>query len=241
MLADNFNRLDRIGALNREVQLPTSALHALIDFIANELARWRDDPQRPVKTAENDLTDQLCAYLNSTARNSSGWDHYQFRTEVADETKKGRKIDLVASPCGAVIWIDGRRCLQYDTLLPIECKRLPTPNSKDRDEREYVVNRSATTGGMQRFKEGNHGAKHLLAAMIAYIQDESIETWFGRINNWLAQLAQSNAAWNQSDLLRIESNCAQFGLAKYQSMHTRAGNLGAIELRHLWLDMQSKK
>lgn len=178
MLADYINRQDRIGALNNEVQLPASAMHALIDFIGDELPRWRDDSDRAERTAETDLTDQLCARLNSVARKSNGWDHYQFRTEVPDEIKKGRKIDLVAAPCGAVIWIDGRRCTQYDTLLPIECKRLPTPKDNVRDEREYVVNRKATTGGMQRFKEGNHGANQSLAAMIAYIQADTAESWF---------------------------------------------------------------
>jgi len=237
MLADNFNQQNRIGLLNSELQLPAYALHALIDFIADELPRWRDDPERPERSAETDLTDQLCARLNSVARTSNGWDHYQFRTEVPDEVEKSRKIDLVASPCGVIIWVDGRRCTQYDTLLPIECKRLPTPKDNARDEREYVVNRKATTGGIQRFKEGNHGAKHSLAAMIAYVQTESAESWLVHVNTWIVELSKSDTRWSKNDMLRRDSLLAEFGLTSYRSTHVRTSKPSELELRHLWIDM----
>jgi len=45
---------------------------------------------------------------------------------------------LVAASCGAAVWIEGRCHIDFDPLLPIECKRLPTPRGKDSDEREYV-------------------------------------------------------------------------------------------------------
>ena len=237
MLADNFNQQTRIGLLNSELQLPASALHALINFIADELPRWRDDPERTASAAETELTEQLCARLTSVTRHSGGWDHYQFRTEVIDEVKKNRKIDLIASPCGAIIWIDGRRCTQYDTLLPIECKRLPTPKDNARDEREYVVNRKATTGGMQRFKEGNHGANHSLAAMIAYIQAETAESWFNQVNTWITELSKSDRNWSTNDMLSRDSVQANSGLMSCRSLHFRGSKLSELELRHLWIDM----
>lgn len=237
MLADNFKQQSQIGLLNSELQLPASALHGLIDFIADELPSWRDDPERANSTAETELTEQLCARLNSVTRHSDGWDHYQFRTEVTDQVKKSRKIDLIASSCGAIIWIEGRRCTQYDTLLPIECKRLPTPKGKARDEREYVVSSKATTGGMQRFKEGNHGANHSLAAMIAYVQTESAESWFVHVNTWITELSESNKLWSKNDMLRRDSLLAQFGLTSYRSTHVRDSKLSELELRHLWIDM----
>ena len=152
MLADFSDRHVQIGSLGKDVHLSAASLDELIEFIAGELPCWRDHPDRSEKTAETALTSQLCGHLNTVARHSAGWDILQFRIEEPDEQKKGRKIDLIASACGPTIWIDGRRCTQFDTLLPIECKRLPTPKDKDRDEREYVINRKATTGGIQRFK-----------------------------------------------------------------------------------------
>ena len=101
-----------------------------IEFIADELPRWRDHPERKPETSETALTDQFCDHLNSAARTSDGWSRIQFRTEVPDEVRPGRAIDLAPKPCGAVLVIEGRRHTQFDTLLPIECKRLPTPREE---------------------------------------------------------------------------------------------------------------
>lgn len=165
------------GMLGRDVHVPATFRHELLAFIATELPRWRDRPDREPETAETILTSQLVAHLNSAARHSDGWDVLQFRPEETDEQERGRKVDLVAAPCGATIWIDGRRHADFDALMPIECKRLPTPPGKNRDEREYVFNQHASTGGIQRFKEGHHGAAHSLAGMIGYVQENTAKHW----------------------------------------------------------------
>ena len=100
MLAHSANHQAQSGALGKNVHLKATSMHELLDFIADQLPGWRDDPDRPKKTSETDLTSQLCGYLNTAARFSSGWDILQFRIEEPDEQQKGRKIDLVASPCG---------------------------------------------------------------------------------------------------------------------------------------------
>lgn len=213
-------------------------MYELLDFIADELPLWRDRPDRPERSSETDLTSQLCGHLNTAARKSSGWDILQFRIEEPDEQQKGRKIDLVASPCGPVIWIEGRRCTLFDTLLPIECKRLPTPKGKKRDEREYVISRQATTGGIQRFKAGNHGAAHVLAGMIGYVQAESSAVWHKRLNTWIKELYGSEyAGWTPKDLLRVDPLDAKPDLTIYRSCHAREKGLPDIDMRHLWIEM----
>ena len=215
-----------------------TSLHELINFIADELPRWRDHVDRPKRTSETDLTSQLCAHLNSVTRLSVGWDFLQFRVEEVDEQQKGRKIDLVASPSGSTVWIQGRRCTQFDTLLPIECKRLPTPKDKARDEREYVINRQATTGGIQRFKAGHHGAAHTLAAMIAYVQAESCVTWYSRLAAWIGELDGSvHPGWTIKDLMRVDPADAKPGVTIYRSTHAREKGLSNIDIRHLWIEM----
>lgn len=238
MLADFSDRHVQVGSLGRDVHLASSSLDELIEFIAGELPRWRDHPNRSKQTSETALTSQLCGHLNTVARHSAGWDILQFRVEEPDEQQKGRKIDLIASPCGPTIWIDGRRCTQFDTLLPIECKRLPTPKSKDRDEREYVINGKATTGGIQRFKAGDHGAAHSLAAMIGYVQAETPQVWHGRLNAWITDLdAAKHPGWSLNDLISSEFATGSTGLFVYSSQHARAGGLSEIDIRHLWIAM----
>ena len=154
MLANMHNAFSRSGALSPDIHLQATSLYALLDFVSDELPNWRDREDRKSETSETSLTSQLCNHLNSASRRSPGWDFLQFRTEVPDERKRGRTLDLVAAPCDAIVWIEGRRHTDFDTLLPIECKRLPTPKENDRDEREYVVTRRGSTGGIQRFKAG---------------------------------------------------------------------------------------
>lgn len=239
MLANFSGRQVQVGALSKELQLDATSLKELIGFIADELPRWRDDPslRDRYEPAETTLTSRLCGHLNTVARLTPGWDTFQFRIEEPDEVRKGRKIDLVAAPCGPVVWIEGRRCTQFDTLLPIECKRLPTPDDKRRDEWEYVINRSGSTGGIQRFKAGDHAAMHTVAAMIGYVQAESPAIWFGRITSWIKSLGLTHAGWTNSDLLRIDPTDARPDVTIYRSTHVRANGLPEIALHHLWIEL----
>ena len=228
----------RAGSLEPEIQLPWTARYELLDFIADELPRWRDHPERKAETSETALTGQLCDHLNSAARLSDGWSRVQFRTEVRDEAQPGRTIDLVPKPCGGTLVIEGRRHTQFDTLLPIECKRLPTPKGRDRDEREYVVTGSGTTGGIQRFKFGYHGAAHPVAAMIAYVQELSFSHWFAQVNGWIQALSEDTGSpWGESDLLHQEKEDPARGLCILRSHHRREGGREELDLRHLWVQM----
>lgn len=238
MLANSLSTHAQIGTLGKEVHLQMASLYELLDFIADELPRWRDRPERNNLSSETALTSQLCGHLNSAARRTTGWDFLQFRSEETDDQQKGRKIDLVAAPCDASVWVEGRRCTDFDTLLPIECKRLPTPKGKDRDEREYIISRKSSTGGIQRFKAGHHGGNHALAAMIAYVQDETAEIWHRRVTSWIKELSATNSSeWTDKDLLHIVPDSERAGLTIYSSTHERRKGLPEIKMRHLWLVM----
>ncbi len=237
MLADNSKEVQS-GRLDRELHLPAEAKLHLMEFIAQELPRWRDHPDRPDKESEAALTEHLCDYLNGATHGSSDWSHVQFRTETGDETRGGRKIDLAVKPCGVVINIENRRHSQFDALFPIECKRLPTPKEKDRDERDYVTNEPGTTGGIQRFKFGHHGAVHKFAGMIAYVQALTFDHWLGQVNGWIRALAaEADSGWNQLDQVHLSTGGPHEGVCMLNSRHQRSGVLGELELRHLWVSM----
>jgi hypothetical protein len=239
MLADSFSRVTQSGGVGRVVNLQATFLYELLDFIAGELPNWRDRIECDGESAETVLTSQLCAHLTGAARMRRGWDILQFRTEVPDEEYKGRRIDLVPSACASTIYVDGRRCTEFDILLPIECKRLPTPKRKEREEREYVVTQQSTTGGIQRFKMGHHGSRHRLGAMIAYIQQESAAAWFSLVTTWVEGLIQSGeGGWSTEDCLALVAADQGTGVSIYRSKHKRPNDLADIELRHLWLEMR---
>lgn len=237
MLANSSNNVQS-GALDRDIHLPFAAKLELMDFIAQELPRWRDHPERPTKHAETALTEHLCDHLNSATYHSTVWSHVQFRSETGDETHGGRKIDLTVKPRGAALVIEGRRHSQFDALFPIECKRLPTPKEKSRDEREYVITEPGTTGGIQRFKFGHHGATHKFAAMIAYVQEQTFTHWLSQVNGWIRDLSERpSSAWSNLDALQQMTDDSVAGLVTLNSQHRRAGGLDECELRHVWIRM----
>ena len=239
MLANLSPTSYQSGTFSKDVHVPTSFLRELLDFITDELPKWRDRTDRERETSETILTSQLCAHLNSAARNSSGWDILQFRIEEPDEQHRVRRIDLVPAPRGTTVWIEGRGYHDFDSLMPIECKRLPTPQDrKKRDEREYVFNQYGSPGGIQRFKAGHHGASHSLGAMIGYIQEETVALWHRQVVEWIIQLAKTGEpGWTETDVPKIVRSDETLRSAVLISSHDREGGRSRIELRHLWLEM----
>lgn len=211
---------------------------SLVKFIAAALPAWRDDPAREAATGETKLTAQLCARLNSLSRHTPGWDFLQFRREEPDEANGRRAIDLVPAPSGKVIWIEGREYNEYQTLLPIECKRLPTPEGSNRDEREYLISRFSTTGGVQRFKAGHHGAAHGRAAMIGYVQQNDVAYWRNKLDAWIDGIVvETIKGWSAADKLALVAHNPAQRLAALKSNHPRQAGLDPILIDHLWIEM----
>lgn len=237
MLADQTPDVGS-GSLGAEVHLADTATHELVDFIAQELPTWRDRADRPAADSETTLTGQLCDHLNGAAHRSDVWDCIQFRTEVRDETLGNRAIDLAPKPLDGLLIIAGIAYTVFDMLLPIECKRLPTPkNGAARDQREYVTVQGKTTGGIQRFKLGLHGAAHTCAAMIAYVQENTCAHWLGEVNSWISALANDEEPlWSVTDQLQNISASEPNGVTRMNSNHTRSGG-SEIMIEHLWVQM----
>jgi hypothetical protein len=233
MLADSPARSPGSGALGPGIHRPGTFLQQVIEFVAEHLPGWRDDPDRPQLRSERELTSQLSAYLNAVARN--GLDVVQFQIETPDDTQHGRSIDLTALPLAQPLYVAGRRYTKFQVLLPIECKRLPTPDDPRRDPREYVTTGELARGGIQRFKLGFHGATHAVAVIIAYIQAENAEVWVRRINEWIAELARVDASW-AGETLTVDATTGAVHRAR--SLHSRgASGRAAIELQHLWIEI----
>lgn len=235
MLADTPARSPSLGSLAPGVLARGTFLSRVIDFIAEHLPRWRDNPDRPYVQTERELTAQLSSYLNSAAR-SGPLDIVQFRTEVPDSINKTRSLDITVQPCGPPLVVEGRRYTLFDVLLPIECKRLPTPADSGRDEREYVTSGEAAAGGIQRFKLGAHGSTHGVGVMIGYIQDtQPPAQWLRSINHWLIEIGNADEFWTGEQLV-AESEVG--AVQRLRSSHRRKGREPNVELLHLWIALQ---
>lgn len=237
MLANSPPNQTAIGALAPNTQKQDLSLYELLDFIANQLPLWRDDTERQPVSSEHDLNDQLCDYLNHASRHSS-WDFLQFRTEVPDSITSGRSLDISPKPSTRTVWVKGRQYNKYQALIPIECKRLPTPKGSDRDEREYVFSSYGIRGGIQRFKLGKHGADHELAAMVGYIQERDCGYWKNEIISWITELRKTDPVWQPSDCFTDDKYDKVLRLSRLRSVHQRPSGLSDIEILHFWIEMK---
>lgn len=234
MLADDVS-LGAVGAFDEHLHEPATFLHRLLDFTAKQLPLWRDDPKRKKVKSETALTSQLCRFLNGASRKSS-LDHIDFQTEVPDAVKGNRTLDLAPAPSRCTIWIEGRQYTYYDVLIPIECKRLPTPKSKKRERREYLHTSVKKGGGVQRFREGLHGADHDIGAMIGYVQDKTASKWFNILNRWIAVFERIQIeSWSNGEQLHSKQDFPVEKTLTATSNHPRKGT--PIELRHLLIEM----
>lgn len=235
MLADDGVNVST-GRLTPDLHAPDGWLDVVIDLIHQQLPLWRDDPARPPQSAENKLTAQLCQYLNGTTR-TSHLDSIVFQGEVPDPKSGGRTLDLVPMPRGCTIWIGSQRYTLYDPLVPIECKRLPTPSGGKREKREYLHTQKGRTGGVQRFRAGLHGGVSEVGAMIGYIQTGTVAQWFATVNRWVGTLAKVGIdGWTRAEELKKFAPDARARTARSTSMHPRTG-LKPITLHHLWVEM----
>ena len=127
MLADSPDLTHQTGSLSSDVHLPETSRRTMIEFIENQLPRWRDDDARPAATGEDELTSHLCVYLNSAVHHTE-LDSIQFAPQYQTEKHdKRRKPDVAVLPKTTQLLVEGRLHTLYEPILPIECKLLPTP------------------------------------------------------------------------------------------------------------------
>jgi len=142
------------------------------------------------------------------------------------------------------IVVEGRSYEEFEQLLPIECKRLPTPTDKRRSDCEYVHGLPGhRIGAIERFKHGLHGSKNPRALIIAYVQFESFAHWLTIINERLNKLGHDgpdNGAWSPAEILSTVATAFGADIQRLVSKHRRSkppAHSEAIDIEHFWLRM----
>ena len=217
-------------------------LVALVDFIYQTLPVWRDDPERPNADRETDLNETLYIMLANKAKRKLPL--FLFTPEARASGQ--RRIDMAVMPSEKIA-LAARTYTKYETVLAIECKRLPAP-TRDR-EREYVSGGDKTTGGIQRFKLSEHGAGLPVAVMVGYIQRETAQIWLEKINGWLVEMAGSKTGdgllWESGEKLGDFRYDGEAATACAISSHPRISGTPRlheqpIKIRHLWVEMSRR-
>lgn len=240
MIADESPKTPTLGTTDTEV-LDAGAFHErIVTFIEQELPIWRSRPELSQVTDEPKLNQSLCLHLDKASRRQ-GFDSIRFLQEPLQTS--GRHADIGVIPMDNIM-VEGVCYHDFEQLLPIECKRLPTPPDIRRSDLEYVHGVPGhRTGGIERFKHGLHGPTNQHALIIAYVQAKSFAHWLTAINTRLAQLATDVAdagLWNPPETL---TNCASTHSSdtkRFKSCHRRLKppcSSDNVKMEHIWLRM----
>jgi hypothetical protein len=207
-----------------------------LEFVREQLPKWRDHPDRPPEEAEERLNAQLCKSLNVASRYLFPMIHFHH-----EEKQTGiRRVDMSALPVSKGFIGQTYRTI-YDPFLVFEGKRLPAP-ARNR-EREYVTGGAEKSGGIQRFKLALHGASHTTATMIGYIQKHDAESWRSVINQWICELAQNSALgdeqWSNNEQLGDMMMDKASRVSRASSTHNRCNTAvsSCIQIHHIWIEM----
>jgi hypothetical protein len=235
---------------------PNQVINKTIEFIYEQLSAWRDDPLRNSEHKEEKLNSQLCHFLNS----KDEFPNLRFHHE---EFQAGDKQVDISVHFSKTTLFAGETKSIYDPILVAECKRLYNSN------KEYVTGGKKDSGGIQRFKLGQHGGKHDIAIMIGYIQDKSPKDWHIKINKWISFLAVGRwgddfdcpefesikqeayesckmlnpycCEWNNNEILGTLTEDTISGTASCNSTHSRENSsTSEIEIHHLWVVMNKE-
>lgn len=224
------------GALSDDVLPRNLSLETIISFVRKQLPLWRDDPDTPINGAENALNESLCGFLDIQSRRDLPLCYF-----MHEASQRGRrKVDVAAKPVRH-IYVEGHLYTKNDPLFAIEGKLLPPPGKKR--EREYLTGLDGEiTGGVQRFKLGEHGEKLNEAAIVGYVRKSSLRYWFETINSWINELifSDQHLEWRSSEKLVsfLEDKRTAYSI----SNNLRDGEKcksNAIRLHHFWVDLVS--
>ena len=120
----------------------------------------------------------------------------------------------------------------HTRIFYLEGKRLPKHNTKLKDEYiEGVNNLGNPCGGIERFKKGIHGdSKRIFDnGIIAYVENNSIDFWFTKVNETIKKLYKSDEIMIKKDGY----------IDEYYSSHffDYENNSDGFRLHHFWIKL----
>lgn len=223
MICRNIDRTIAIGSLRLD---SSRIIFKVLDFLDKNIDGFPQFLSNSNFDEENEKAknQMLATYLNNITVDYFVVDTFRF-CFIKDTSIKGSQFNPDIG-----VMLGNKIATTTSAFFHIECKRLP---ARKGFEREYVQDK---LGGIQRFKEGNHGAGLKYSAMIGYIESNTFEHWHLNINFWINELINSvnTLNWNEDDKL-IQRKKEDF--QRYTSIHKRYKHTEPIKLYHYWISV----
>jgi len=120
-------------------------------------------------------------------------------------------------------------------LYTVEGKRLPTGTGNR--EKEYIYgffSSGSPSGGVQRFKTGDHGYGLPKSALLGYVEENDFSYWHKTINNWIVDKAEElPGEWKKDEQLQKLDIDSNQNCSISHSLAYRESDI--IDLFHLWV------
>ncbi len=174
---------------------------------------------------ENHISFHLVNYFNAQLiSEDDGYMPYNFSfVKNPPQEKSSKETDI-----GVVIL---NPSTPSTTMFEFEAKRLSDTSNNS----EYVHGKR---GGIERFKREQHGAHLTICGMFGYVQSKTVSHWFGKINEWISDLATNNTDetidWKPTaeKLTKVASSIIE----KYESSNLR-NTKPALKLYHYFINL----
>jgi hypothetical protein len=221
MICNSIERTIAIGDKRLDYK---KIIFKVIEFLDEHIEGFPQHLSNSFFDEENEkrINEMLSAYLNYCMSDFYIIDTFRF-SFIKDTSIESSNYNPDIG-----VMLGNKMASTTNSFFHIECKRLP---ARAGHEREYVQGK---LGGIQRFKEGNHGKGLNYSAMVGYIQSDSFEAWYEKVNSWIDELIQSENKlhWQNGDKIMPRSI---ENYQKYTSSHTRLLHKEPIILYHYWI------
>ena len=234
MLAD-VSQNNSSGRLTEGIEIDSSIM-SVVDFIRNHFAEFSNKVKVEVSASEKALTDKLCKYFNRAATACPFFFQHENVENHASGISPQTDIGTLSESEQLIV---GDRCYgEFDSFFSMEAKRLPTPGHNR--EKEYVIGYEKPCGGIERFKKEIHGKNLRFAAIIGYVQQEDVNHWFLKINEWIGELIISFPnEWKEDEklILKQKDNKGISELFSRNLILTSKNQDSFINLFHFWINL----
>lgn len=188
---------------------------------------------------ENAITNRICKSLNS--KKPSEYPFY-FHHQNIESSQENTSTDFAAFGTFAYAlenYVDDE---DSPPLVKFEAKRLNStlPSKREREyvRGEYVEGKCINnSGGVERFKNERHGKDVMNACLVGYIQTDSPDHWFSKVNGWIKEQidtpSDSRLVWEEGDLLTLNGEVSV--VTHYTSLSKRLSG-DEINLKHFWIN-----
>ncbi len=213
-----------------EAQLSVPENHSvivLLNFVDAKISGFRNYyfsvPIPP--EGENAITYHLANYFNALLIDENdGFLPYKFNfVKNPAQSESRRETDL-----GVVIL---SKSMPSYPIIEFEAKRL----SDSSNNTEYVY---GERGGIERFKKNHHGSQLKICGMLGYIQKDTVNDWFTKINGWITEQSAITTTlldWkNQSELLVHVASLDN--VTKYSSINARVSK-SSLTIYHYLINL----